>query len=106
MQERLQGLQRYQKYVGLAHPLDVLASPQGPWPVGLGVILAAHCRYEPVNSVLGSFPEAFPTAETARAKTVADLVPLLRGISHNGRKAESCSAGPLYLETRNGGAGS
>ncbi len=102
MRERLQRLEQYPDYLGLGHPLNVLATPHGPWPTGAGVILAAHCTDAAVNRALPGFLEIFPTPESAQDKTVDDLVPFLSGISHNGRKAQSLIAWARYLADRRG----
>ena len=102
MRECLQRIERYPEYLVLAHPLDVLATPNSAWAVGAGVILAAHCRDATVNSMLPAFLETFPAAESARDKTVAELVPFLRGISHSGRKAEYLLGWARYLQSRDG----
>jgi len=97
MRAALQRLEQYPEYRGLRHPLDVLATPQGPWPVGAGVILAAHCVDATVNRALPGFLKEFPTPESALGKTVADLVAHLPGISHTGRKAEYLIGWARYL---------
>ena len=102
MRERLQRLERYPEYRGLGHPLDVLATPHGPWPTGAGVILAAHCTDAAVNRALPGFLEIFPTPESAHDKTVDDLVSYLPGISHSGRKAQYLIAWARYLVGRRG----
>jgi endonuclease III len=102
MRERLQRLERYPEYRGLGHPLNVLATPHGPWPTGAGVILTAHCTDAAVNRALPGFLEIFPTPESAHDKTVDDLVSYLPGISHSGRKAQYLIAWARYLVGRRG----
>lgn len=88
MQQRLRRIEEYPDYVGLSHPLDVLASRHGPWEVGTGVILSANCSDAVVNRVLPQFLSTYPTPDSVRIATVRAIVPLLPGISHRGHKAE------------------
>ncbi len=104
MQAALRRLEQYPEYRGLRHPLDVLAAPQSPWPIGAAVILAAHCTDAAVNRALPGFLREFPTAESALGKTVADLVAHLPGISHTGRKAEYLIGWASYLVAHSRGA--
>ena len=105
MQQRLRRIEEYPEYVGLRHPLDVLASPHGPWEVGAGVILSANCSDAVVNRVLPKFHTAFPTPESARIATVDAIVPLLAGISHRGHKAEYLIVWAKYLVELGGDLG-
>jgi len=88
MQQRLRRIEEYPEYLGPRHPLDVLASPHGPWEVGAGVILSANCSDAAVNRALPQFLTAFLTPDSARLATIKAIVPLLPGISHRGQKAE------------------
>lgn len=105
MQEKLRRLEECPEYAGLRHPLDVLASPHGPWEVGAGVILSANCSDAAVNRVLPQFLAAFPTPEIARRATIGPIVRLLPGISHRGHKAEYLFAWAKFLVEKKGDVG-
>lgn len=105
MQQRLRRIEEYPEYVGLRHPLDVLASPHGPWEVGAGVILSANCSDAAVNRALPKFLTAFPSPDSAGSATVNAIVPLLPGISHRGHKAEYLIAWAKYLVEKRGDVG-
>lgn len=105
MWQRLRRIEEYPEYVGLRHPLDVLASPHVPWEVGAGVILSANCSDAAVNRALPKFLAAFPTPDSARVATVNSILPHLPGISHRGHKAEYLIAWAKYLVERGGDVG-
>jgi endonuclease-3 len=105
MQRRLREIEEYPQYAGLRHPLDVLASPHGPWEVGAGVILSADCADANVNLTLPKFLAVFPTPDSARVATVKAIVPHLPGISHRGHKAEYLICWANYLVERGGDVG-
>lgn len=105
MHRKLREIEEYPEYVGLRHPLNVLASPHGPWEVGAGVILSADCADAAVNRTLPKFLALFPTPESARAVTVNAIVPHLRGISHRGHKAQYLIAWSKHLVERGGDIG-
>lgn len=105
MQQRLTRIEEYPEYVGLRHPLDVLASPHGPWQVGAGVILSANGSDAAVNRALPKFLTAFPTPGIARLATIGSIVSHLPGISHRGNKAEYLIAWAKYLVEQGGDVG-
>ena len=105
MQEKLGRIEEYPEYVGLRHPLNVLASPYGPWEVGAGVILSANCSDAIVNRVLPQFLSTFPTPDSVRIATVNAIVPHLPGISHRGHKAEYLIAWAKHLVENSGDIG-
>ncbi len=105
IQQRLRKIEEYPEYVGLQHPLDVLATPHGPWEVGAGVILSANCSDEAVNRALPKFLAVFPTPDSVGVATVSAIVLLLPGISHRGHKAEYLIAWAKYLVERGSDVG-
>ncbi|ODU24058.1 MAG: hypothetical protein ABS95_02390 [Verrucomicrobia bacterium SCN 57-15] len=105
MQEKLRRIEDYPEYAGLRHPLDVLATPHGPWEVGAGVILSANCSDATVNRVLPQFLSTYPTPDSVRTATVSAILPLLPGISHLGHKAGYLIAWAKFLVEKKGDVG-
>jgi endonuclease-3 len=94
-------LSRYDEYLVLKHPLQVLET-KDPWRVGCGLVLAAHCSDAAVNKAAPGFFSQYPDWKSVTGKTRNDLIPFLPGISHSGNKSDYIINWADYLEAHGG----
>ena len=95
-------LDQYAGYVQLPHPLTIFEETRDPWPIGVAIILSAHCTDAAVNHATPGFLRNFPAPDSVVGKVRDDLIPWLPRISHRGLKSDYLLNWARYLVERKG----
>jgi len=95
-------LGQYEGYVQLRHPLTTFEETGDPWPIGVAIILSAHCTDAAVNHAAPGFLRNFPAPDSVVGRARDDLIPWLPRISHRGIKSDYILNWARYLVERKG----